>query len=250
MTRGALAAHARTVAGAFDLQASDRVLQIASPSFDVALEEVFPTWLAGAAVVLPDDGEAASIAALLRRVADDSVTVVNLPAATFNAWTDDVKTGARVPDSLRLVVVGSDRVAARALRVWRRLPGAERVRFLNAYGTSETTITSTIWSDDAARLHDAILPIGQPLDGGRVHLIGAESEQRGEIAIAGKGPGAWLPRASGSDRRALRSRSILASWRRASLPDRRPGDPSRWRALFPGASRRPGQDPRRPDRAG
>ncbi|HEY7617539.1 MAG TPA: condensation domain-containing protein, partial [Terriglobales bacterium] len=44
--------HSTAVARRFHLQRGDRVLQCASLSFDVAAEEIFPTWLAGATVVL------------------------------------------------------------------------------------------------------------------------------------------------------------------------------------------------------
>jgi non-ribosomal peptide synthetase component F len=38
-----------------NLTVSDRVLQFASLSFDVVIEEVFPAWFSGSAVVLRDE---------------------------------------------------------------------------------------------------------------------------------------------------------------------------------------------------
>ncbi|MBC3839284.1 amino acid adenylation domain-containing protein [Streptacidiphilus sp. 4-A2] len=51
----ALGAHVRAVRDAYGLRAQDRVLHFAGVGFDVALEEIFPTLLAGAElVVVPD----------------------------------------------------------------------------------------------------------------------------------------------------------------------------------------------------
>ena len=39
----------------FDLSPADRVLQFSSLSFDIAIEELFPAWIRGAAVVFRDE---------------------------------------------------------------------------------------------------------------------------------------------------------------------------------------------------
>ncbi|MBP7361451.1 MAG: AMP-binding protein, partial [Nitrospira sp.] len=52
ITHRALVNHGLAMVQAYDLSPADRVLQFASVSFDVAAEECFPTWLAGATVVL------------------------------------------------------------------------------------------------------------------------------------------------------------------------------------------------------
>jgi len=48
ITHRALVNHVLAMVQAYDLSPADRVLQFASVSFDVAVEECFPTWLAGA----------------------------------------------------------------------------------------------------------------------------------------------------------------------------------------------------------
>ena len=50
--QGAAAAHMETVAAAWELDREDRVLQFASPSFDVWLEETLPALVAGSTLVL------------------------------------------------------------------------------------------------------------------------------------------------------------------------------------------------------
>ncbi|MDP9073809.1 MAG: AMP-binding protein, partial [Actinomycetota bacterium] len=55
LPHGALVSHHRAVRDLYRLQPGDRVLQFCSVSFDVSIEEMFPTWSAGATVVLLDD---------------------------------------------------------------------------------------------------------------------------------------------------------------------------------------------------
>ncbi|WP_343235454.1 hypothetical protein [Streptomyces bauhiniae] len=53
VSRDALAGDVGAVAGRYGLDAADRVLLFAQPSYDVALEEVLPSLAAGACLVLP-----------------------------------------------------------------------------------------------------------------------------------------------------------------------------------------------------
>ncbi|MFD1481264.1 non-ribosomal peptide synthetase [Paracoccus nototheniae] len=168
---GALSAHADAVARRFGLRPGDRVLQFAAPGFDVMLEEVWPTLLAGALVVIRDDRPTASIAGLLDLADQHRVTVLNLPAsywhhlaAELDAATDD---DAALPTSLRLLVTGSERISPAAWRQWQRL--APTVAFFNAYGPTEATITCAAWRGEPLP-EGAELPIGRPMDHARLIL--------------------------------------------------------------------------------
>ncbi len=55
VTHRSLLNHCTEVGRRYELQANDRVLQFASISFDVAIEELFPSWLHGATVVMWPD---------------------------------------------------------------------------------------------------------------------------------------------------------------------------------------------------
>ncbi|MEB3214887.1 MAG: AMP-binding protein [Nostocales cyanobacterium 94392] len=52
VTHRNLVNHSSAIAKKFHLTSSDKVLQFAALSFDVAIEEIFPSWLSGATVVL------------------------------------------------------------------------------------------------------------------------------------------------------------------------------------------------------
>src|SRR5262249_15396063 len=120
VTHGALTRHALAVADRYGLHAGDRVLQFASLAFDVAAEEMFPTWLSGGAVVLRTGTTPLVVPDFLAWVDREAVTVLNLPAPYWHALADALDEGgpgAALPASVRLVIAGSDRVSSER---WRR----------------------------------------------------------------------------------------------------------------------------------
>lgn len=167
-----LAVFAREVADRLQLGAGDRFLQFASPGFDVLAEELFPVWLAGGCVVVPaprTPGTAIDLTELLER---ERVTAVELPAAYWHEWVRELdRTGQNLPPTLRLVVVGAERVLPDRLRMWQR----HRLPLLNVYGLTETTVSSTFFrlpADAQAGDLDR-LPIGTALPSARLQILDA-----------------------------------------------------------------------------
>jgi amino acid adenylation domain-containing protein len=153
------------------LTESDRVLQFASLSFDVAVEELFPTWLSGGAVVMRSDELPPSPAELMRLIEKEQLTWFELPTAYWQEWVNELrKTGAGIPSSVRLVVIGGEKVSPTHLAAWEKLG----VRLLNVYGLTETTVTTTVFepaADDRERRLWTELPIGGPLANAQIHLL-------------------------------------------------------------------------------
>lgn len=161
-----LARFARDVAERMQLGAGDRFLQFASPGFDVLVEELFPVWLAGGAVVMPPSRTASSMSGAgldLAELAErDRVSVMELPAAYWSEWVRELdRTGGELPASLRLVVVGAERVLPERLAMWQRLG----VPLMHVYGITETTVSSTFFrlATGAADADLQHLPIGAAL---------------------------------------------------------------------------------------
>ncbi|MFN8517206.1 MAG: AMP-binding protein [Chloroflexia bacterium] len=148
----ALVNHNLAIGHTYGLQPGDRVLQFASPSFDVAAEEIFPTWATGATVVAAPEAALHSVGALLDFAERESLTVLNLPTPYWHEWVNQLERGAAsLPASVRLVVVGSDTARPDRLAAWQRLVG-DRVRWVNAYGPTEATITTTIYAPTSAEI--------------------------------------------------------------------------------------------------
>src|SRR5690606_34890364 len=165
-----LVTFAREVVERFGLGSGDRFLQFASPGFDVLVEELFPIWLAGGAVVIPAGptlGGGADLAELLER---ERVTVVELPTAYWHEWTRSLRRQDRsLPDWLRLVIIGGERVLPDRITMWEPLG----VPLMHVYGLTETTVSSTFFRlDPPDQKRDwPNLPIGTPLPSADLRIL-------------------------------------------------------------------------------
>ena len=159
----------------------------------MAAEEIFSALLSGASIFLPSE-KVMDSAGLLRLIEDEKLSVLNLPAPFWHEWVRELAaTRRRVPPSLRLLVVGSERVSLDAFDAWRQL--APGVRLINAYGTSETTITSTLYVPEGSAPVTGVgssLPIGRPIGNTRVYILDHHLQPLptvvpGELYIGGAG---------------------------------------------------------------
>jgi len=99
--------HNLGMAALFGLTGRDSVLRLASLSFDAAVEEIFPTWLAGARLVLRPGRLSPSGAELADLAEAQALTVLDLPTAYWHTWVDHLAcSGRSLPAALRLVVRG------------------------------------------------------------------------------------------------------------------------------------------------
>lgn len=194
VTHRSLVNHTVAISKRFGLEPSDRVLQFASLSFDVAAEELFPSWSSGAAVVLSPAGISGVVSSFVRFLKRQGVTVVNLPSSFWHEWALELS-GSEVPlpPALRLVVVGSERVLTERLALWRQFVG-DRVRWCNAYGATEATITTTLYELGGSELADKLpsVPIGRPIANTRIYVLDRERHPvpvgvAGELYIGGAG---------------------------------------------------------------
>jgi amino acid adenylation domain-containing protein len=164
------AEHSATVIRFYGLGPADRVLQFASPAFDVAVEEILPTLMAGSTLVLRN-GELFQTEALAGRIAELGLTVLNLPTAVWHHWVHDVAALTAAQEPLRLIIVGGEEVLAEPARQWLRTP-MRPVRLLNGYGPTETVITATLHEVAEETLGEGVsVPIGRPLAGRAARVL-------------------------------------------------------------------------------
>ncbi|HYO14676.1 MAG TPA: amino acid adenylation domain-containing protein [Thermoanaerobaculia bacterium] len=166
--QGEAAAHIETIVADWELGSADRVLQFASPSFDVWIEETVPPLVAGATLVLRGT-ELWEPAWFLDRARELGLTVIDLPTAYWHQWVREGLAGEgpeAVPAdlSLRLVVVGGEAMSVEAARLWWRSPLCG-VRLVNSYGPTEAVITATSCVVGAACAAVASASLGPPLPG-------------------------------------------------------------------------------------
>ena len=174
LSHGSIADHCRSAQKYYELDASDGVLQFASLSFDVSLEEVLPTLIVGAKLVVmgadmwpPEEFH--------RKISEFGLTILNLPSAY---WQELARQWADVPELLshiqpRLFIVGGDAMSPDGLNLWQRTP-VNSIRLLNAYGPTETTITATAFELNRERCENRSfqrIPIGRPLANREIYIL-------------------------------------------------------------------------------
>ncbi len=184
--------HGLAAARRFGLGPGDRVLQFAPLSFDIAIEEIFPAWISGAAVILREDDAILDPVAFTDWIGRERITVLDLPTAYWHAWVDRLATGGRAPAApLRLVVVGGERALASAYAAWRAIVG-DRVRWLNTYGPTEGTVIATTFEPSPDRDGPDDPPIGRPIANARAYVLDGQLRPvpvglPGELYIGGAG---------------------------------------------------------------
>jgi amino acid adenylation domain-containing protein len=161
-----VASQVAEIAGQYGLRSDDCVLQFNSFAFDVSVEEIFGCLSAGAKLLLRTDSWLADADGFFDYCATHAVSAVDLPTAF---WEQLVQSrAARMPTSLRLMIVGGEAISAEAMSNWFRLDG-HRPRLLVAYGPTETIVNATLHEPQAS---DAGLPIiGRPLSNTSVYLL-------------------------------------------------------------------------------
>jgi non-ribosomal peptide synthase protein (TIGR01720 family) len=141
-----------------ELEPGSRLLQTASPSFDVSVLEIFATLAAGATLYLLARDTLVSgpgLADEVRRLGINVLAMVPSLAATLPEGDFP---------ALRTVVLGGERVTAEASARW----SAGR-RFLNGYGPTEATIFSTVFEGPGEPPEGP--PIGRPLANTRAYVV-------------------------------------------------------------------------------
>lgn len=190
--------HSAAMSSLFELQQGDRVLQFSSMSFDIIVEELYPSLISGATIVLRTEDIAASTRQFLNFVQTYHINVLNLPTAFWHEWVNGMTLlGASVPDCVRLVVVGGEKAARTAYLQWQRLTDLQSgtpPRWFNTYGPTEATVTTTVYDPAASPLQKdwLTIPIGKPIANATVYVLDEALQPvpmgtPGELHIGGPG---------------------------------------------------------------
>ncbi|QKV72487.1 amino acid adenylation domain-containing protein [Amycolatopsis sp. Hca4] len=167
----------------FGVGPHSRVLQFASPSFDVAFWDLCLGLLSGGRLVVVPAERRVAGPALTEYAHAHGVDFMILPPALLDALPSDLDLPR---DSVLLA--GTERVSPELVRRW--APGR---RMFNAYGPTEATTNSTLGESDPAELADAtVVPIGVPDPGTRAYVLDAGLRPVppgvvGELYLAGSG---------------------------------------------------------------
>jgi amino acid adenylation domain-containing protein len=186
VSRRALTATVGALRDLFALTPEDRVLQFASLGWDTCLEEILPALTAGATVVFDDAAHSGSLPRFVRMLAEQRITMIDLPTAFWHELVLYLhEEQMSLPESVRLVVIGGERIDSTRLRQWRDL-NVDHVRLLNTYGCTETTMITHAMqlcgpgTEPDVAACDTEAPLGRPLP----HVLDHVTDE-GELLISG-----------------------------------------------------------------
>ncbi|MDY7092226.1 MAG: amino acid adenylation domain-containing protein [Acidobacteriota bacterium] len=168
------------------LEPSDRLLQKTPYVFDASIWELFlPLWT-GARLVLAAPGAHGDPAYLVRTVAEEQITVLQLVPSMLQVFL--AEEGVESLSSLRRVFCGGERLDEELCRTFHRRLDAE---LHNLYGPTEASIDAT-WQPCPADRQPGTVAIGRPLANVQVYVLGADGEPvpeglEGELHIGGAG---------------------------------------------------------------
>ncbi|MFD7092732.1 amino acid adenylation domain-containing protein, partial [Streptomyces sp. NPDC059896] len=166
---------------ALAIDEDSRVLQFASPNFDVSIADLVQTWYAGATLILPESPTQAVGEALGALLADGAVTHTMMPPSVLATVTPPIE----LPH-LRALATGGENCPPELVARW-----AAGRRMINMYGPTEATVTVTLNGPLPADL--TVSPgIGRAIDGARVMVLDEKLRPvpvggTGELCIAGDG---------------------------------------------------------------
>jgi len=171
----------------YPLTVEDRVLQVASFSFDIALWEILGPLIAGARLVLARPGGQQEPNYLLTLMREQQVTVAHFVPSLLQVLLDDAgDTELAACTSLRAVFCGGEAVPTDLPeRFFARLD-ADLYQF---YGPTEAAINATYWTCLRDR-KQRVLSIGRPIANTQIYLLDAQlqpvpSGVVGELYIGG-----------------------------------------------------------------
>jgi len=149
----------------YRVDATDRLLQVASPSFDVSMGEIFGTLICGARLVIPRPDGLRDIGYLTELLRREGITSMHFVPSLLGLFLS--LPGVNQWRTLRRVPIGGE-----------PLPGEIADKFhatfdallYNFYGPTETVVNATSYPVEGAQ-GTRVVPIGRPKINTQVHLL-------------------------------------------------------------------------------
>ncbi|MDQ1355387.1 MAG: hypothetical protein QG657_5697 [Acidobacteriota bacterium] len=191
--KGVMVEHGNVVANVyafyreFGISDQDCVLQLASYTFDLFAEEVYPLLLRGGKIVIPSPEEMGDIRRLVELISRYGVTIVDttpLLLKEFNKRAAEIS--VRLSGRGMTFISGGDVLKPGYVD---RLAGIGRV--YNTYGPTEATICAAYYRYKPGDKGENI-PIGKPIANYEIYILDKGGEMQpvgipGELCIAGVG---------------------------------------------------------------
>ncbi len=195
ITHQALSCFIQTAISEYEITVGDRILQFASINFDAAVEEIYPCLSTGATLVLRTEEMLTDVETFFQACEDLQLTMLDLPTAYWHQLAVDLaNTDVDLPASLRLVIIGGERVLPEPVRCWQeyvvKSGKSQQLQLINTYGPTETTVSATLYRVPVKMTNE--IPIGRPLGHVQTYILDSQLQPLpigviGELHIGGDG---------------------------------------------------------------
>ncbi|WP_036725921.1 AMP-binding protein, partial [Paenibacillus forsythiae] len=161
------------------IREQDKVIQFASLSFDASVWEIFMSLFFGATLYVPTASTILDYRLLERFIADNGITAALLPP-TYAIYLDP----HQVP-SLKKLITGGSASLVELIRKWK-----DHATYWNAYGPTEDSICSSVWSCTSNTVNPKFVSIGRPISNHQIYILNSNERLLpigvpGELCIAG-----------------------------------------------------------------
>ena len=158
--------------------AGTRVSQLASPSFDGFLKDAFAPLCAGGVVCAPESRDMILDAGSLADWLDvEQIEVLHCVPSVFRSLLNE-KVNEGYFEAMRCVVMTGEALYPADVKRWTDVFG-NRVRLLNIYGTTETSLSKFHYEVKPADVDRPSIPVGRPINGATVMLVNPQGEPCG-----------------------------------------------------------------------
>ena len=166
LTHRAISNSLRWEQAAYQLTADDRLLQLASWSFSLAIVETFSPLCAGASVVVAPAAASRDTATISRLVGEYGITILSVVPAELKLLLDHES--AMPWTVIRRVVTGADRLPGRVVNQYFAV--CPSVPLLNIYGQTESAMDGLFWTCRPDEQSDRV-PVGRPISNARAYVL-------------------------------------------------------------------------------
>jgi len=163
---------AMTAAHEYGINAGDRILQFASICFDTSLEEIFPSLLVGATLVLRTEQMLHSGDEFWRKCREWQITVLNFPTAYWHQLVAELlPQDSRIPECLRIVIIGGEEAKSEKVKRWHSSVAhfPHPPQLFNSYGPTEATVITTLHRLNSPAA--TFVSIGRPISNAQVYVL-------------------------------------------------------------------------------
>ena len=150
----------------------DRVSQLLPLSFDGSLRDIFVPLCSGGTICVPHNEIVTDAKELVSWLDRESISLIHCVPTLFRAILNEELNADHFP-ALRYVLLAGEALLPSDVGRWREVFG-NRVKLINLYGTSETTMAKFIYEVQPGDEKRRSVPVGKPMPGARVLIVDEE----------------------------------------------------------------------------